>query len=90
MNMMKRLFGKQKRLKIELCQKNLQQFLKEEHMEEYHKFFSQKNIILQEYECQSRCKECRVSPYAIVNGEMIKAEDSAELLDKLKQQILND
>ncbi|WP_423410272.1 DUF1450 domain-containing protein [Heyndrickxia sp. MSNUG] len=87
MNMIQRLFSKQNKLKIELCQKNIQQFLKEEDIEEYQKFFSQKNITLQEYECQSRCKECRISPYAIVNGEMIKAENSAELLDKMKQQI---
>lgn len=87
MNMIQRLFSKQKKIKIELCQKNLQQFLNEENMEEYQKFFSQKNITLQEYECQSRCKECRISPYAIVNGEMIKAGNSAELLDKMKKQI---
>ncbi|MEH6995231.1 DUF1450 domain-containing protein [Neobacillus drentensis] len=37
-----------------------------------------------EYHCQSRCEECKISPYAIVNGEFIAAEDSAQLLEKLK------
>lgn len=85
MKIIGKLFSKQKKVKIEFCQKNLQQFLKEEDYAEYQDFFAKKNITLQEYECQSRCKECRISPYAIVNGEMVQATDSAELLDKMKQ-----
>lgn len=87
MKLIDKLFSKQKKVKIELCQKNLQQYLQEEDYEEYQDFFAKKNIILQEYECQSRCKECRISPYAIVNGDMVQANDSAELLDKMKQYI---
>lgn len=87
MKIIDKLFSKQKKVKIELCQKNLQQYLQEEDYEEYQDFFAKKNIILQEYECQSRCKECRISPYAIVNGDMVQANDSAELLDKMKQYI---
>lgn len=85
--MIQKLFSKQKKVKIEFCQKNLQQFLKEEDIKGYQEFFGQKNVTLQEYECQSRCKECRESAYALVNGEMVMAEDSVELLNKMKQYI---
>jgi uncharacterized protein YuzB (UPF0349 family) len=46
-----------------------------------------KNVTYKEYECQSRCKECRMSPYAVVNGEYVVAEDSGELLKKMAEYI---
>lgn len=46
---------------------------------------SQKYVGYKEYECQSRCKECKKSPYAIVNGDFVGAHDTRELLEKLKQ-----
>jgi uncharacterized protein YuzB (UPF0349 family) len=82
-----KFFSKQKKVKIEFCQKNLQQFLTEEDFAGYQEFLGKKNVTVQEYECQSRCKECRNSAYAIVNGEMVLAHGSTELLDKMKQYI---
>lgn len=83
--MFQKLFAKKKKVKIEFCQRNLQEFLKEEDHAAYQDFLGQKNVTVQEYECQSRCKECRMSPYAVINNEMITAGSSAELLEKMKE-----
>ncbi|MBD8071558.1 DUF1450 domain-containing protein [Bacillus sp. PS06] len=85
MNMFSKLFKKEKKLNIDFCMKNLDRFLTDENLKSYESFMSQKNIQYKEFECQSRCKECKTSPYAIVNGEFIAANDSQELLDKLRQ-----
>lgn len=84
MNFITKLFTKENKLKIDFCEKNLDRFLTEELQNEYSTFLSKKNIEYKEYHCQSRCEECKQSPYAIVNGEFIAAGDSGELLMKLK------
>lgn len=85
MNFITKLFTKERKLKIDFCEKNLDRFLPEELQNEYSTFLSKKNIEFKEYNCQSRCEECKISPYAIVNGEFIEAGDSRQLLDKFKQ-----
>lgn len=85
MNFITKLFAKEKKLKIDFCEKNLDRFLSEDLQDEYSAFLSKKNIEFKEYHCQSRCEECKKSPYAIVNGEFIVADDSAHLLKKFKQ-----
>lgn len=82
--MISKLFSKQKNIKVEFCEKNLDRFLTEEHMTEYNDFLGKKNVQYKEYNCQSKCKECQGSPYAIVNGQFVSAENSHELLEKLK------
>jgi uncharacterized protein YuzB (UPF0349 family) len=84
MNFITKLFTKEKKLKIDFCEKNLDRFLPEGLQKDYSTFLGKKNIEYKEYHCQSRCEECKISPYAIVNGEFIAAGDSAELLKKLK------
>lgn len=84
MKLINKLFSKQKPVTIEFCQRNLDQFLKEEDYTEYDRFINQKTIHYKEYECQSKCKECGQSPYAMVDGKFISAENSGVLLDKLK------
>jgi uncharacterized protein YuzB (UPF0349 family) len=84
MNFITKLFTKEKELKIDFCEKNLDRFLTEDLQTDYNTFLSKKNIEYKEYHCQSRCEECKKSPYAIVNGEFIAAEDSGHLLKKLK------
>jgi uncharacterized protein YuzB (UPF0349 family) len=79
-----KLFSKEKTTKIEFCEKNLNRFLTGETESEYGAFLSKKNIKYKEYECQSLCKECKLSPYAIVNGEFITAWTPKELLNQLK------
>ncbi|MEH7115245.1 DUF1450 domain-containing protein [Neobacillus niacini] len=85
MNFITKLFAKEKKLKIDFCEKNLDRFLSEDLQDEYNAFLSKKNIEFKEYHCQSRCEECKKSPYAIVNGEFIVADDSAQLLKRFKQ-----
>ncbi|GAM14696.1 DUF1450 domain-containing protein [Mesobacillus selenatarsenatis] len=87
MNVIKKLFSKQKKAKIEFCQRNLEQFLQEENYTAYNEFLSRKNVVYKEFECQSRCKECRMSPYAMVNGDFVTAENSDELLKKMAEYI---
>ncbi|CAM3721523.1 DUF1450 domain-containing protein [Mesobacillus thioparans] len=87
MNVFQKLFSKQKKVNIEFCQRNLEQFLKEEHYVEYNEFLSRKNVNYKEFECQSRCKECRLSPYAMVEGEFVSADNSGELLKKMAQYL---
>lgn len=84
MNFITKLFTKEKKLKIDFCEKNLDRFLTEDLQNEYNTFLSKKNIEYKEYHCQSRCEECKQSPYVIVNGEFIAARDSSELLKMLK------
>jgi uncharacterized protein YuzB (UPF0349 family) len=79
------LFSKRKNVTIEFCEKNLDRFLTEENMADYHQFLSEKNVTYKEYECQSRCKECKMSPYALVDGEFTAADDSMILLKKMKK-----
>ncbi|MBT2636865.1 DUF1450 domain-containing protein [Bacillus sp. ISL-39] len=87
MNVIQKLFSKKKKVKVEFCQRNLEQFLPEENFADYNEFMSRKNVEHKEFECQSRCKECRVSPYAMVNGDFVTAEDSDELLKKMAEYI---
>jgi uncharacterized protein YuzB (UPF0349 family) len=87
MNVIQKLFSKQKKAKIEFCQRNLEQFLPEENFGAYNEFLSRKNVEHKEFECQSRCKECRLSPYAMVNGDFVTAKDSNELLKKMAEYI---
>jgi uncharacterized protein YuzB (UPF0349 family) len=80
----KQLFSKRKNVTIEFCEKNLDRFLTKENMAGYHQFLSKKNVTYKEYECQSRCKECKMSPYALVDGEFTAADNSQILLEKMK------
>lgn len=85
--LLNKLFSKNKKLTVEFCEKNLDRFLTEENFPKYNTFFNEKNVEYKEYECQSRCKECKQAPYAIVNGEFVTAENSEQLLEKLKKSI---
>jgi uncharacterized protein YuzB (UPF0349 family) len=85
MKFISKLFTKEKKLKIDFCEKNLDRFLPKELQNEYSAFLSKKNIEFKEYNCQSRCEECKKSPYALVNGEFVSAADSKELLEKFKE-----
>lgn len=82
--LLNKLFSKEKQVTVEFCEKNLDRFLTEENFPKYNAFFNQKNVTYKEYQCQSKCKECKKSPYAIVNGEFVAAESSDLLLEKLK------
>ncbi|ALC91273.1 hypothetical protein AM500_16845 [Bacillus sp. FJAT-18017] len=85
MKLFSALFPKQKKVKVEFCEKNLDRFLTEENFAGYQSFMSRKNVFYKEYECQSLCKECKLSPYALVDGDFISAGSSGELLERLKK-----
>ncbi|MGG0717290.1 DUF1450 domain-containing protein [Robertmurraya massiliosenegalensis] len=82
-------FSKEKKRTVEFCERNLNQFLTDDDVSMYESFFYEKNVLYKEYECQSKCKECREAPYAVLNGEFITAETSSELLEKLKNHHSN-
>ena len=85
--LMKRLFSKmaKKKQKVEFCQKNLYRFLKEEDVPYYEEFFKNPIISYNEYLCQSKCEICTKHPYAMVNGRIIIANSTQELLDKMRE-----
>lgn len=85
MKLLNKLLSKQKKHTVEFCEKNLDRFLTDENFANYDRFLNSTNIQYKEYECQSRCKECKKSPYAMVNGEFITADDSQELLEAMKR-----
>ncbi|KKB41781.1 DUF1450 domain-containing protein [Bacillus thermotolerans] len=84
MSLLTKLLSKNKKIKVEFCEKNLDRFLTEEQSPAYETFLNQRYVSYKEYQCQSRCEECKKSPYAIVNGDFVQTEDDAELLGILK------
>ncbi|MFE8695902.1 DUF1450 domain-containing protein [Cytobacillus sp. FJAT-53684] len=84
-----KIFSKTKKTQIDFCEKNLDRFLTDENSSNYNDFLNQKSIIFKEYSCQSKCELCKKSPYAMVNGEFVAADNSDELLEKLKQIATN-
>lgn len=41
-----------------------------------------------EYDCLNHCRQCSLSPYALVDGEVVAADTPEELLAKIKQVVL--
>ncbi|MBN6886958.1 uncharacterized protein YuzB (UPF0349 family) [Cytobacillus horneckiae] len=85
MSLLKKLFSKEKQLMIEFCEKNLDRFYSENDFSEFGPFLNSKGVQYKQYECQSKCKDCKKAPYALVNGEFIQADSPAELLEKVKE-----
>ncbi|WP_338449268.1 DUF1450 domain-containing protein [Niallia oryzisoli] len=84
-SIMQKIFSKKKKVNIELCQRNLDQFLDEESMLLFQAFFNADQVTVKEYTCLSQCELCKGSPYAKVNGEIITADHVKELISKLKE-----
>jgi uncharacterized protein YuzB (UPF0349 family) len=82
--LLKKVFKKEKKIKVEFCQNNLDQFLDEESLPLFQAFINEKHVSIKEYICLSQCELCKGKPYAKVNGEIISADHSKELLNKLK------
>ena len=83
--LLKKLFKKRKRLKLEFCQNNLDRFLNEKSLPLFNEFLSKDHISIKEYNCLSQCQLCKEQPYAIANGEMIGAEHTQGLLNRLRE-----
>ncbi len=81
---LKKVFKRNKTVKLEFCQNNLDRFLDEESFPLFKAFFNEKNVSMKEYKCLSECELCKKKLYAKANGEVISADHSRELLTKLK------
>ncbi|WP_456271160.1 DUF1450 domain-containing protein [Bacillus sp. AK031] len=88
MNLIAKLFPKKRSITVELCSKNLDRFLKEEDESRFGAVFNQNGVYYKEYKCQNHCKICKSSPYGMINGELITAEDCRELVSKIEQKVL--
>jgi len=83
-SLLQKIFQKRKKVSIEFCERNLDQFLDEESMALFQEFFNEGQVTMKEYSCLSQCELCKENPYAKINGEIIKAENSKELIRQLK------
>ncbi len=82
--LLQRLFGKKKTFKLEFCQNNLDRFFDQNSLSLFNQFFNERSVISKEFECLSHCKLCKDKAYAVVNGDVIRADDAGELLEKLR------
>ncbi|MGG4267606.1 DUF1450 domain-containing protein [Peribacillus simplex] len=86
-NFLSKMFTKKGKLQIEFCQNNLDRFLNEQTVADYGKFLANPGIQYKEYECLSECKLCKQTPYAKVNGQIMNAKDSRDLLNQLYDEL---
>ena len=78
--LLKKILKKEKKINVEFCQNNIDQFLEEESLRLFQAFINQKHVSMREYTCLSHCELCKEKPYAKVNGDIISAESSKDLL----------
>ena len=77
-------FSKKKKVTVEFCQNNLDRFLDAESLKLFEAFFNQEKAASKEFKCISQCEICLERPYAKVEGKIIEADNSSELINKLK------
>ncbi|MCQ6276526.1 DUF1450 domain-containing protein [Bacillus sp. V3B] len=82
--LLQKILKKDKKRKIEFCQNNLDKFIDKESIPLFQTFINSEHVSMKEYTCLSECELCAAKPYAKVNGEIVSAENSKELIDKLK------
>ena len=73
--------------KIQFCENNFQygtEEVKARLMEEF------EETDIEVFPCLAMCEECAEGPYAIVNDEVIQAENAEELFQKLRNIIKED
>jgi uncharacterized protein YuzB (UPF0349 family) len=68
---------------IEFCVNNLDLGSREAK----EKFEQNPEYDIVEYGCLGNCGECFMFPYALVNGEMVGGENSADLIEKIEGKI---
>ncbi|WP_078427690.1 DUF1450 domain-containing protein [Alkalihalobacterium alkalinitrilicum] len=78
-------FLRKPKINIEFCVNNIDQFLTDEHVSKYNELFNQVNVNYKEYECLSKCEQCKKTSYAVINGKLIEADDYGELLKVMKE-----
>jgi uncharacterized protein YuzB (UPF0349 family) len=80
----KKIMKRNKKMKLEFCQNNLDHFFDEDFFSLFKAFFNKKNVFIKEYRCLNECELCTKRPYVKANGEVIDGENPGELLSKLK------
>jgi len=71
-------------MKIEFCQKNLDRFSKPAYKAlkgEYD------DVKVKKDSCLKECRLCRTEPFAMVKGEVVRAETPKKLVKKLEKRI---
>ncbi|PLS18018.1 hypothetical protein CVD28_10080 [Bacillus sp. M6-12] len=86
-SLLSNIFSKKKKLSIEFCQNNLDRFLNKGTQASLGHLLRDQAIQYKEFECLSHCKECKQSPYAILNGEMLTADSMESLIKQVENKM---
>lgn len=80
------LFKKKKKVILEFCTNNLNQFYDDDLFDELEELINEQDYQVKEMDCLSYCDECTCSPYVLVNSTFVEAETPRELIMKLKEK----
>lgn len=85
-SMLKKLFQRSKPIalknQIELCVSN-----RIYDSEEIDSLLAREDVDITEVGCNSRCEVCDMLFYALVNGELIKADSASELITQIDEEL---
>ncbi|WP_172250708.1 DUF1450 domain-containing protein [Saccharibacillus deserti] len=71
-------------MKIKFCEKNIDRFSKPAYKELKSKY---DDVKVKKDGCLKECRLCRTEPFAIVKGEIVRAETPKKLVKKLEKVI---
>ncbi|QDH23564.1 DUF1450 domain-containing protein [Saccharibacillus brassicae] len=71
-------------MKIKFCEKNIDRFSKPAYKELKSKY---DDVKVKKDGCLKECRLCRTEPFAIVKGEIVRAETPKKLVKKLEKII---
>ncbi|WP_172196411.1 DUF1450 domain-containing protein [Saccharibacillus qingshengii] len=71
-------------MKIKFCEKNIDRFSKQAYKELKSKY---DDVKVKKDGCLKECRLCRTEPFAIVKGEIVRAETPKKLVKKLEKRI---
>ncbi|CAM3642353.1 MULTISPECIES: DUF1450 domain-containing protein [Saccharibacillus] len=71
-------------MKIKFCEKNIDRFSKPAYKELKSKY---DEVKVKKDGCLKECRLCRTEPFAIVKGEIVRAETPKKLVKKLEKII---
>jgi uncharacterized protein YuzB (UPF0349 family) len=71
-------------MKIKFCEKNIDRFSKPAYKELKSKY---DDVKIKKDGCLKECRLCRTEPFAIVKGEIVRAETPKKLVKKLEKII---
>ncbi|WP_110928550.1 DUF1450 domain-containing protein [Bacillus massiliglaciei] len=89
---MKSLFKrgqKSPKVRLELCQNNLDRFYTEDDLHSFANFLEHKGLKPKEYQCLNNCSQCRMTPYVKMNGRLLLEQTPQELLRTMELHVTN-